>query len=101
MIVRDLPTNTYTSPLACSRPTFRTCPQHTIHAHEHISRMLRHNYTVVLIQIEHNFLLGTKVNSENEIEKAACFGWLRYFKAIRLVSDGYSGSPDKPGGLGI
>ena len=25
------------------------------HAHEHISRMLRHNYTVVLIQIEHNF----------------------------------------------
>ena len=54
--------------------------------------MLRHNYTVVLIQIEHNFLLGTKVNSENEIEKAACFGWLRYFKAIRLVSDGYSSS---------
>ena len=27
---------------------------HTIHSHAHISRMLRHNYTVVLIQIEHN-----------------------------------------------
>ena len=38
--------------------------------------MLRHNYTVILIQIEHNFLLGTKVNSKNEIEKAAYFGWL-------------------------
>ena len=28
---------------------------HTIHSHAHICRMLRHNYTVVLIQIEHNF----------------------------------------------
>ena len=28
---------------------------HTIHAHVHISRMLHHNYTVILIQIEHNF----------------------------------------------
>ena len=27
---------------------------HTIHSLAHISRMLRHNYTVVLIQIEHN-----------------------------------------------
>ena len=26
MVVRDLPTNTYTSPLLGSRPTFRTCP---------------------------------------------------------------------------
>ena len=28
---------------------------HTIHSHAHTSRMLRHNYTVVLIQIEQNF----------------------------------------------
>ena len=28
---------------------------HTIHSHTHISRMQRHYYTVVLIQIEHNF----------------------------------------------
>ena len=41
--------------------------------------MLRHNYTVVLIQIEHNCFGGTKVNSINEMEKAACFGWFRYF----------------------
>ena len=31
-------------------------PTHTIHAHAHISMMLRRNYMVVLIQIEHNFL---------------------------------------------
>ena len=30
-------------------------PTHTIHAHAHISRMLRHNYMVVLIHIEHTF----------------------------------------------
>ena len=34
---------------------FTDLSTHTIHAHAHISRMLRHNYTVVLIQIEHNF----------------------------------------------
>ena len=78
MVARDLPTNTYTSPLLDSRPTLRTC-QHTIYSHAHISRMLRHNYTVVLIQIEHNCFGGTKVNSINEMEKAACFGWFRYF----------------------
>ena len=33
---------------------------HTIHSHAHISRMLRHNYTVALIQIEHNRFLRTK-----------------------------------------
>ena len=55
---------------------FQDLSIHTIHSHAHISRMLRHNYMVVLIQIEHNFLLGTKVNSKNEIEKAACLGWL-------------------------
>ena len=33
---------------------------HTIHSHAHISRMLRHNYTVVLIQIEHNCFLRDK-----------------------------------------
>ncbi len=35
-------------------------PTHTIHAHAHISRMLRLNYMVVLIQIEHNFFLRDK-----------------------------------------
>ena len=37
------------------QPHFPDLSTHTIHAHEHISRMLRHNYTVVLIQIEQNF----------------------------------------------
>ena len=54
---------------------------HTIHSIAHISRMLRHNYTVVLIQIEHNFFLRTKVISLDEMEKAACFGWLRRKRA--------------------
>lgn len=39
------------------------------------------NYTVVLIQIEHNFFLRTKVNSLDEMEKAACFGWLLFSNA--------------------
>ena len=30
-------------------------PTHTIHAHAHISMMLRHNYMVVLVLIEYNF----------------------------------------------
>ena len=34
---------------------FPDLPTHTFNTHAHISRMLRHNYTVVLIQIEHNF----------------------------------------------
>ena len=34
---------------------FTDLSTHTIHSHSHISRMLRHNYTVALIQIEHNF----------------------------------------------
>ena len=33
---------------------------HTIHAHAHICRMLRHNYMVVLIQIEHKCFLRDK-----------------------------------------
>ena len=33
---------------------FPNLSTHTIHSHTHISRMLRHNYTVVLILIEHN-----------------------------------------------
>ena len=37
------------------QPHFLDLSTHTIHSHTHISRMLRHNYTVVLIQIEHNF----------------------------------------------
>ena len=39
---------------------FPDLPTHTIHSHAHICRMLRHNYMVVLIQIEHNFFLRTK-----------------------------------------
>ena len=39
---------------------FPDLPTHTIHSHTHISRMLRHNYTVVLIQIEHNCFLRDK-----------------------------------------
>ena len=61
---------------------FPNLSTHTIHSHAHISRMLRHNYTVARIQIEHNRFLRTKVNSKKEMEKAAYFGWLRY--------DGYS-----------
>ncbi len=34
---------------------FPDLPTHTFNAHAHICRMLRHNYTVVLIQIEHKF----------------------------------------------
>ena len=34
---------------------FTDLSTHTIHAHAHICRMLRHNNTVVLIQIEQNF----------------------------------------------
>ena len=60
---------------------FPDLPTHTIHSHAHICRMLRHNYTVVLIQIEHNCFGGTKVNSINEMEKAACFGWLLFSNA--------------------
>ena len=48
---------------------------HTIHAHAHISRMLRHNYMVVLIQIEHTFFEGQR--------KTVSTKWKR-----RLVSDG-------------
>ena len=33
---------------------------HAIHSHAYISRMLRHNNTVVLIQIEHNCFLRDK-----------------------------------------
>ena len=33
---------------------------HTIHSQAHTSRMLRHNYTVVLIQIEYNCFLRDK-----------------------------------------
>ena len=36
------------------QPHFLDLSTHTIHSHTHISRMLRHNYTVVLIRIEHN-----------------------------------------------
>ena len=38
--------------------------------------MLRHNYTVVLIQIEHNRFFEDKVISLDEMEKAAYFEWL-------------------------
>ena len=39
---------------------------HTIHSHAHISRMLRHNYTVVLIKIEHNCFLRTKKSTSTK-----------------------------------
>ena len=45
--------------------------------------MLRHNYMVALIQIEHNRFLRTKVNSINEMEKGGLF------RMVTLVSDGY------------
>ena len=54
---------------------FTDLSTHTIHAHAHISRMLRHNYMVVLIQIEHNFFEGQR--------KTVSTKWRR-----RLVSDG-------------
>ena len=50
-------------------------PTHTIHAHAHISMMLRRNYMVVLIQMEHNFFEGQR--------KTVSTKWKR-----RLVSDG-------------
>ena len=50
-------------------------PTHTIHAHAHISRMLRLNYMVFLIQIEHNFFEGQR--------KTVSTKW-----KMRLVSDG-------------
>ena len=55
---------------------FTDLSTHTIHSHAHISRMLRHNHSVVLIQIEHNRFFEDKVISLDEMEKAACFGWL-------------------------
>ena len=55
---------------------FPDLPTHTIHAHAHICRMLHKNYTVVLIQIEHNRFFEDKVISLDEMEKAAYFGWL-------------------------
>ena len=106
IVVRDLPTNIYTSPLAGYRPTCRTCPHMPFtpmrisvgccaitirlsslklnitvfwgqrnqprrngkaacfgwlhHSHAHTSQMLHHNYTVVLIQIEHNYFWGQR-----------------------------------------
>ena len=50
-------------------------PTHTIHAHAHISMMLRLNYMVVLIQMEHNFFEGQR--------KTVSTKW-----KMRLVSDG-------------
>ena len=50
-------------------------PTHTIHAHAHISMMLRRNYMVVLIQMEHNFFEGQR--------KTVSTKW-----KMRLVSDG-------------
>ena len=86
MDVRDLPTNIYTSPLLGYRQThFPDLSTHSIHSHAHICRMLRHNYTVVLIQIEHNCFLRDKGKQYQRNGKRrlvsdgyACFGWLRY-----------------------
>ena len=46
---------------------------HTIHSHAHISRMLRHNYTVVLIQIEHNCFLRNKGKQYQQNGKGGLF----------------------------
>ena len=59
---------------------FPDLPTHTFNTHAHISRMMRHNYTVVLIQIEHNRFFEDKVISLDEMEKAACLGLLPCFR---------------------
>ena len=74
---------------------FTDLSTHTIHAHAHISRMLRHNYTVVLILIEHNCFLRTKVISLDEMEKAACFGWLPCFGCYLLLYPNMTHVPTK------
>ena len=51
---------------------------HTIHSQAHTSRMLRHNYTVILIQIEHNCFLRDKGKQNQKMEKAVNFGLLRH-----------------------
>ena len=53
-------------------------PTHTIHAHAHISMMLRHNYMVVLIQIEHNFLRDKGKQSRRNGKG----GWFRMVAAF-------------------
>ena len=54
---------------------------HTIHSIAHISRMLRHNYTVVLIQIEHNFFLRDKGKQYERNGKGGLF------RMVTLISE--------------
>ena len=51
---------------------------HTIHSHAHTSRMLRHNYTVVLIQIEQNFF-EDKGNQSRRNGKGGLFRMVTFF----------------------
>ena len=54
---------------------------HTSHSHAHISRMLRHNYTVVLIQIEHNCFLRDKGKPYKRNGKGDLFRMVTFFFA--------------------
>ena len=57
---------------------------HTIHSHAHICRMLHKNYTVVLIQIEHNCFLRDKGKQYLLNGKGGLF------RMVTLISDGYA-----------
>ena len=60
------------------QPCFSYVAAHSIHSKTHVYRVLRHNYTVVLIQTKHCFsFLRTKVYSIFYMQKSADFGWLR------------------------
>ena len=52
---------------------FPDLPTHTFNTHAHICRMLRHNYTVVLIQIEHNCFMRDKGKQYKRIGKGGLF----------------------------
>ena len=60
---------------------FTDLSTHTIHAHAHISSMLRHNYTVALIQIEHNCFLRDKGKQYERNGKGGLF------RMVTLISE--------------
>ena len=62
------------------QPHFPDLSTHTIHSHAHTSRMLRHNYTVVLIQIEQNFF-EDKGNQSRRNGKGGLFRMVTFFFA--------------------
>ena len=63
---------------------------HTIHSHAHISRMLRHNYTVVLIQIEHNYFLRDKGKQYKRNGKGGLFRMVTSIRNAHIRHCGYS-----------